>query len=85
MGGDEFAAMLDQSLVSKDELIKRLDLFLSKVTQILSDKHIVSCSIGVCEFGYPTDMSRLLKETDKILYDVKRRGRNGYEFGKIGN
>lgn len=85
MGGDEFAAMIDQSLVSKDELIKRLDLFLSKVAQILSDKHIVSCSIGVCEFGYPTDMSRLLKETDKILYDVKRRGRNGYEFGKIGN
>ena len=61
IGGDEFAAMLDRP-ISKEELQKRLNIFLEEISDILPSSNKVSCSIGACSFQYPADMSELMSK-----------------------
>lgn len=80
IGGDEFAAMLDR-LISKEELQKRLNIFLEEISDILPSSNKVSCSIGACSFQYPADMSELMSKADANLYSAKSRGRACFVLG----
>lgn len=77
IGGDEFAAMLTEPL-SKEDLMQKLDCFLSEISDALPKPYKVSCSIGVCRFTYPTDISSLMGKTDDVLYNAKAKGRACY-------
>ena len=80
IGGDEFAAIIEKQ-ISRKELEQKLDYFLDEVAKISSAPNRLSCSIGVCRFTYPTDMSLLPAKTDKMLYEAKKKGRACYVIG----
>ena len=73
VGGDEFAAILEKN-ITKSELEKKLETFLSDISDILSDR-TVSCSIGAYRFAFPKEIEYLLTETDHALYQAKENGR----------
>ncbi len=81
MGGDEFAVMIDKKELSERELCDMLDIFLLRIENI-SERHKVSCSIGVCRFDFPADMTRLMDKTDELLYRAKENGRACYVIGE---
>ena len=58
-----------------------LDIFLLRIENI-SERHKVSCSIGVCRFDFPADMTRLMDKTDELLYRAKENGRACYVIGE---
>lgn len=76
LGGDEFAVLIESSM-PQDELKRRLDQFLQRISCALAGKRI-SCSIGAYEFVFPQNIKYLLEETDNILYKAKERGRACY-------
>lgn len=73
IGGDEFAVLIDAPM-PKQELGQRLERFLKDVSEAIPDQKI-SCSIGAYEFTFPQNVKYLLKETDRMLYKAKERGR----------
>lgn len=81
MGGDEFAAMIDDVSVEESDMRTGLELFLAQIGEILPHS-VVSSSIGVCRFEYPADIQCLMHEADKLLYEAKHRGRACYVFGE---
>lgn len=76
LGGDEFAVIIEKS-ITQQELEQRLEHFLSMISGILSEKK-VSCSIGAYEFTVKQKVKDLLAETDKVLYEAKKKGRACY-------
>lgn len=80
IGGDEFAVLIDKPM-SLPEMKESLDKFLTNIINILPTPQKVTCSIGVCQFTYPQNMSMIYAETDKILYAAKKRGRACYLVG----
>lgn len=42
----------------------------------------MSCSIGVCHFEPPVDMTSLIADTDRFLYEAKKRGKACYVIGE---
>lgn len=81
VGGDEFAAITDSNL-PQSELEKRLDVFLESISHLLPNERRVSCSIGVCHFEPPVDMTSLIAATDRFLYEAKKRGKACYVIGE---
>lgn len=79
MGGDEFAAIIDTEL-SRKKLEQLLERFLADVAAILPGRR-VSCSIGARRFTFPADVTALLTETDRALYQAKENGRGRFVIG----
>ncbi|MCX7921329.1 MAG: GGDEF domain-containing protein [Clostridia bacterium] len=93
-GGDEFIVLLPEtgieaaSLVAtniQQELIK-LRQFKSEIEEFIgkridiSEKHKLSCSIGIAEYGSDSnDMETILQQADKALYFAKHMGKNQYK------
>lgn len=73
VGGDEFAAIVDQKM-SCQELEEKLEEFLNEIAEILPERK-VSCSIGAYRFSFPQDVKHLLEETDAVLYKAKAIGK----------
>ena len=76
IGGDEFAVLVEAPM-SQRELEQRLERFLETVGKTLPNKK-VSCSIGAYQFVFPRNVTDLLEETDRILYQAKENGRACY-------
>ena len=83
-GGDEFLIFLSE--VDKTEV---KDIFKRLVNAMNTDftyegKTItLSISLGaICKKGFP-DKELILKKADKLLYDVKRVGKNGYNVDYV--
>lgn len=76
IGGDEFAVLIETPM-PQEELARRLDQFLQRISGTLAEKEI-SCSIGAYEFVFPQNVKYLLTETDNILYKAKENGRACY-------
>lgn len=76
IGGDEFAVLIETPM-PQEELSRRLDQFLQRISGTLAEKKI-SCSIGAYEFVFPQNVKYLLTETDNILYKAKENGRACY-------
>lgn len=78
LGGDEFIVLLEYQ--------PRIDLLNARCKDILKelaqdDNSVpVSLSIGGYLFHEPMDYKTLYKSADKVLYQVKEKGRNGYAF-----
>lgn len=83
LGGDEFVILLshiehgEDAVIVASAIIKQLSaLFLIKGNEIK-----IGCSIGISI--YPKngdDVKTLLKNADTAMYQVKKKGRNNYQF-----
>lgn len=84
LGGDEFAILLPEA--DGDAAYAAL----SKLNNVLrrtieSVAGAVSFSIGVVTFSViPASTDQMLKEADKVMYSVKKRGKNNIAFARIG-
>ena len=83
LGGDEFTIIVEETC-DREGLTRIADKIIHNVSQpILVDN--VRCVVGVsigCA-AYPEnghDENTLLERADKAMYQVKRRGRNGFEM-----
>lgn len=81
MGGDEFSVLIDKKEVPKDELETRLGTFYGEIAGLLPSQQGISCSIGVCGFSYPAEISELMNKADENLYKAKNNGRGCYVVG----
>ena len=82
VGGDEFAVMIEEAM-TEERLRQKIETFRENISGILPEFRHISCSIGVCRFAYPQDVQNLLTQTDKILYQAKKRGRDCYVIGTL--
>lgn len=79
LGGDEFIIYMDN--ITREEVEKRIIEVLSQVKHLPCMKKrdvIVSMSIGIVFNSYSKDFIKLVKQADKMLYEVKRNGRDDY-------
>ena len=80
VGGDEFAVLL-YTPVSRDEIERKLQYFLSRLNKIKLKDRLLSCSIGANPVLGDETMENLYRSADKLLYMAKERGRNQYVLG----
>jgi diguanylate cyclase (GGDEF)-like protein len=76
MGGDEFAVLLPEA--GEDEAVKTVKRLHKLLTTELRGKGWpITLSIGVltCTTA-PSEIDRLMKEVDALMYEVKRSGKN---------
>lgn len=83
MGGDEYSALLrdieDKKTISN--LVEKIHKTLQEVMHIGNHECYVNSSIGVAI--YPTNGENgeiLLRNADSKMYEVKRKGKGGFEF-----
>ena len=82
VGGDEFAVMIEETM-PEEKMRQKIEAFQEDIADILPEFRRISCSIGVCRFDFPQDMQILLTQTDKILYQAKKYGRDCYVMGTL--
>ncbi len=84
-GGDEFVVLV-KNVESNASLNTRLKTLKSRLGEIKvleqeNSKYKLHYSAGIVAFpDYGNDFSELVKYADLALYNVKERGRNGYEW-----
>lgn len=83
VGGDEFVIILQDyhSYMEVSNIIKRIQLQLSRPWIVQKSSINISCSIGVS--FYPKDANdiiTLMKNADIAMYEAKKLGRNQYHF-----
>lgn len=74
--------MIEEAM-TEERLRQKIETFRENISGILPEFRHISCSIGVCRFAYPQDVQNLLTQTDKILYQAKKRGRDCYVIGTL--
>lgn len=81
MGGDEFAVFLSE-IHSPSMALRRVEELKQTITEVFkSDPSLpsVTVSMGLSLYPYEgTDFLTLYQSADKALYEVKRKGGNGY-------
>ncbi len=80
IGGDEFAVIMPGITPKyRDIIISKLEAIREKLTDTSDGLPRVTLSIGIAfsDKGFPDDLTR---SADKVLYDVKNSGRDGYKF-----
>lgn len=85
LGGDEFAIILSGNINfnAVDTLAKRVVTEVAMPFNLDGNNSNISASVGISI--YPddgADSETLLKNADSAMYEVKSRGRNGYQFFK---
>ncbi len=83
IGGDEFAVFIYMP-VSEEKLESDMKLFMEKIRSISVNNHSLSCSAGVVPAASDKSVEDLYRETDRLLYTVKKRGRDNYIIGSSG-
>ncbi|WP_028857128.1 sensor domain-containing diguanylate cyclase [Psychrilyobacter atlanticus] len=82
LGGDEFIAILRN--IERGFVSKAADRILSAVNNPMNiDGNIcdISVSIGISLFPYDgTNISELMRKSDKAMYRVKKKSKNNYTF-----
>ncbi len=83
MGGDEYSALLrgveDKEVISN--VVQKIHKELQEVMYIGDNECYINSSIGIAI--YPdngTDSETLLRNADSTMYEVKRKGKGGFEF-----
>lgn len=81
LGGDEFLVFM-KGVQEKEILIKKCDIICEKVQEILIEgkQGNISVSMGVYLAEVGEAYNEVYKKADQALYNVKKRGRNGYEI-----
>jgi diguanylate cyclase (GGDEF)-like protein len=80
MGGDEFAILMPEAGKGKaSKIVKRLHELL--MAEFRVNRWPITLSIGVltCTTA-PSDITRLMKEVDALMYEVKRSGKNHIKY-----
>jgi diguanylate cyclase (GGDEF)-like protein len=83
LGGDEFAFILRRTSSPADaaQIAERVLAALTPAFDLDGDMASVGASIGIAIVTDPAaDPSELIRHADLALYEVKARGRNGYQF-----
>lgn len=80
-GGDEFCVFVTRD-GSRKNIEEAISKFISSISNIyLGDsKYMITCSIGIVEFGKAKTFEEVYSKADKALYSVKNSGRNNYKF-----
>jgi diguanylate cyclase (GGDEF)-like protein/PAS domain S-box-containing protein len=83
MGGDEFTLLCRdyESQETIKSLANQIISFIQTPYRLKDSDFYVSASIGVALYpGDGQDAVQLLKNADTAMYEVKKRGKNGYQF-----
>ncbi|HEY0809850.1 MAG TPA: GGDEF domain-containing protein [Longimicrobiales bacterium] len=81
-GGDEFAMLLPESDQRAAAAVVRK---LRNTLRLVGDQYNVSFSMGIVTFLQPADsIEQMLNAADKIMYDVKRTGKNAAKHRVYG-
>ncbi|MBN2220806.1 MAG: diguanylate cyclase [Vallitaleaceae bacterium] len=85
-GGDEFVILLQSS--SSEDIKKTADRIVETLSNpIVDDKKnfTISASVGITKFNPSKDLSLhdYIRNSDKIMYDVKENGGNSYSIGHL--
>ncbi|OBZ15965.1 EAL domain-containing protein [Bacillus sp. FJAT-26390] len=83
MGGDEFTLLCRDydSQETIKSLANQIISFIQAPYRLKDSDFYVSASIGIALFpGDGQDAVQLLKNADTAMYEVKKRGKNGYQF-----
>lgn len=83
LGGDEFCVYFS-GMRTVDRIRQSAQEILESVAGLIDPamgKRPVTCSIGITVCGgLPKSFSQIYQEADQALYQVKKRGRNGFAF-----
>ncbi|MCW3794411.1 EAL domain-containing protein [Paenibacillus sp. LS1] len=83
MGGDEFAILVHQytSLGDITRVAERIIQAIAKPCYLKESEFYVTGSIGIAVFpDHGQDAVELLQHADTAMYEVKKNGKNGYQF-----
>lgn len=87
LGGDEFIVFMtnlnSNDLPSVDEKLQEIGQIMNKEVSYKGHSQTISLSIGAVITNQDYDFSKLYQEADKMLYEVKRNGRNGFKIKKL--
>ncbi|GGH53833.1 signaling protein YkoW [Paenibacillus silvae] len=84
MGGDEFTMVVTGEQANEQEIIRLAERVVESIQQpyrLKENDFYVTASIGIAmypEHGAGTDA--LIKHADSAMYEVKKNGKNGYQF-----
>ncbi|WP_281883238.1 EAL domain-containing protein [Paenibacillus sp. YYML68] len=83
MGGDEFTVLCSQNYEA-DELAKLAERIIAEIAvpyRLKESDFYVSASIGIAIYPQDgQDAEQLLKHADTAMYEVKKNGKNGFQF-----
>ncbi len=81
LGGDEFVVFMRGDM-QKWEIAQKCESMLQNAADIAFDgkKTEVTLSIGAATAGYEENYNDLYRRADRMLYKVKKSGRNGYRI-----
>ncbi len=83
MGGDEFTLLVD-GRYGKDEVARFAERIIEDVAvpyRLKENDFYVTASIGIAMYPQDgEDAVQLLKNADTAMYEVKKNGKNGYQF-----
>lgn len=82
LGGDEFTLILEKaSTESAEALAHRLVKAIEVPYRLNHHDYYVSASIGIAMYPFHGENGeQLLKNADTAMYEVKKNGKNGYQF-----
>ncbi|WHX28363.1 putative bifunctional diguanylate cyclase/phosphodiesterase [Brevibacillus agri] len=83
MGGDEFTLICKNVSSDRDfsELSEQVVKEIEIPYRLQSNDYYVSASIGIAIYpDHGTTVEELLKNADTAMYEVKKNGKNGYQF-----
>ncbi|PAD89339.1 hypothetical protein CHH55_04345 [Niallia circulans] len=85
LGGDEFILII-KDMNTENELenyAKRLLAIFNHPLRMDNKLYSISCSIGISIYPYHgRDIETLMQNADKIMYQMKKSGKNGYQITK---
>lgn len=81
-GGEEFLILLPQTELEEGKIVaKRMLNDIRKTKYCYEDIELsVSISCGMTEYKIDQSIDKIIKETDKKLYEAKRKGRNQISY-----
>lgn len=84
LGGDEFIVfmpnLLSSTLKIVDEKLQEISHIMDKEISYKGNTQKISLSIGAIVTNQVQSFNELYQEADKMLYEVKRNGRNGFKI-----
>ena len=87
LGGDEFIVFMpnlkSSDLPIVDEKLEEIGQIMNKEVSYKGHSQRISLSIGAVVTNQDYDFSELYHEADKMLYEVKRNGRNGFKIKEL--
>lgn len=79
MGGDEFAVLLNNEKMNKEQIMKKIVDFKQMLSQQIPDQKTLPCfsvSIGIAYTNGETNFDKLYKHADMALYQAKEKGKD---------